>query len=69
MNHKRKRPKNLRGGCLMCKSWKVNGFRTERLDGERFSDHRRREFASIDSATSSSDGPVILSLEKTKGTE
>ena len=25
MNHKRKRPKNRRGGCLMCKFWKVNG--------------------------------------------
>jgi hypothetical protein len=26
----------------MCKPWKVNGTRTERMDGERFSDHRRR---------------------------
>jgi hypothetical protein len=26
MHHKRKRPKNARGGCLMCKTWKVNGF-------------------------------------------
>lgn len=26
MNHKRKRPKNARGGCLMCKPWKMNGF-------------------------------------------
>lgn len=25
MNHKRKRPKNARAGCLMCKPWKVNG--------------------------------------------
>jgi len=32
----------------MCKSWKVNGFRTERLDGERYSDHKRREFAHTD---------------------
>lgn len=24
-NHKRKRPKNRRAGCLMCKPWKVNG--------------------------------------------
>jgi hypothetical protein len=45
MNHKRKRPKNRRGGCLLCKYWKVNGFATERKDGERFSDHRRRHFA------------------------
>ncbi len=45
MNHKRNRPKNRRGGCLLCKYWKVNGFATERKDGERFSDHRRRYFA------------------------
>jgi hypothetical protein len=25
MNHKRKRPKNTRSGCLMCKSHKMNG--------------------------------------------
>lgn len=25
MNHKRRRPKNARAGCLMCKPWKVNG--------------------------------------------
>jgi hypothetical protein len=24
-NHKRKKPKNARAGCLMCKPWKVNG--------------------------------------------
>lgn len=42
MHHKRKRPKNRRAGCKLCKPWKVNGFKTERLGGERFSDHRRR---------------------------
>lgn len=26
----------------MCKPWKVNGFATERAEGEKFSDHRRR---------------------------
>jgi hypothetical protein len=26
----------------MCKTWKVNGFATERYDGEKFSDHVRR---------------------------
>jgi hypothetical protein len=26
----------------MCKPWKVNGFRTQAYDGEKFSDHRRR---------------------------
>lgn len=25
MNHKRRRPKNARAGCLMCKPWKANG--------------------------------------------
>ena len=42
MNHKRKKRRNLRAGCKMCKFWKVNGFRTERKEGEKFSDHRRR---------------------------
>ncbi|MGH1403805.1 MAG: hypothetical protein ACRBDL_06135 [Alphaproteobacteria bacterium] len=42
MNHKRKRPRNRRSGCKLCKPWKVNGYRTEKLGGERFSDHRRR---------------------------
>mgnify|MGYP007059453277 CR=1 FL=1 len=49
MNQKRKRPKNRRAGCLMCKSWKINGFnRRQRKDGERFSDHKRRYFAEED---------------------
>ncbi len=26
MNHKRKRPKNRRAGCLMCKPNKMNGW-------------------------------------------
>lgn len=41
-HHKRRRAKNRRAGCLLCKPWKVNGYRTERAEGERFSDHRRR---------------------------
>jgi len=40
--------RNRRAGCKLCKPWKVNGYRTERVDGERFSDHRRREAASRD---------------------
>lgn len=44
-NHKRGRPKNRRAGCLMCKPWKVNGFATKNINGERFSDHKRRESA------------------------
>lgn len=42
MNHKRKRPANRRAGCKLCKPWKANGWRTARLDGESFSNHRRR---------------------------
>ena len=45
MNHKRKRPRNRRAGCKLCKPWKVNGIRTEREGGEKFSDHRRRTIA------------------------
>lgn len=45
MNHKRGKPKNARAGCLMCKSWKVNGVRTESKEGEAFSAHRRRKIA------------------------
>lgn len=45
MHHKRKRPRNARAGCKLCKPWKVNGFATERKDGEKFSDHRRRKAA------------------------
>ncbi len=42
MNHKRKKARNARAGCKLCKPWKANGVRTERLGGERFSDHVRR---------------------------
>lgn len=45
MHHKRGRPRNRRAGCKLCKPWKVNGFRTGRRDGEKFSDHRRRVLA------------------------
>jgi hypothetical protein len=47
-HYKRRRPKNRRAGCLLCKPWKVNGCATERLDGERFSDHRRRSAAAVE---------------------
>lgn len=39
---KRRRPKNRRAGCLMCKPWKANGVRRASLNGEKFSDFRRR---------------------------
>ena len=48
MHHKRRRVRNRRAGCKMCKPWKVNGVRTEREGGEKFSDHVRRRAASID---------------------
>jgi len=50
MNHKRKRAKNRRAGCLLCKPWKVNGHPTHRAGGERFGDHKRREFARREAA-------------------
>ncbi len=45
MHHKRGRARRRRAGCKLCKPWKMNGHRTERRDGERFSDHRRRQAA------------------------
>lgn len=45
MHHKRGRPRSSRAGCKMCKPWKVNGYPTERYDGEKFSDHVRRHTA------------------------
>ena len=48
MHHKRGRPRNRRAGCKLCKPWKVNGVRTEGIDGEKFSDHRRRVSAQHD---------------------
>lgn len=48
MNHKRRRPKNRRGGCLFCKYWKINGIGKESKGFERYSDHRRRMAAKED---------------------
>lgn len=48
MNHKRKKHRNRRAGCKMCKPWKVNGVRTEAKEGEKFSDHKRRSAAEQD---------------------
>lgn len=31
MNHKRRRPKNARAGCLMCKPNKMNGWNKDKL--------------------------------------
>lgn len=43
MHHKRKRPKNRRAGCLMCKPWKASGY-CERKSS-RMSDVRRMQAA------------------------
>ncbi len=48
MHYKRGRARRLRAGCKLCKPWKANGGRTERIDGERFGEHRRRSAAAID---------------------
>ena len=50
MNHKRKRAKNRRAGCLLCKYWKINGYAKHKAGRERFSDHKRREFARREAA-------------------
>ena len=48
MHHKRKRARNARAGCKLCKPWKVNGVRTASREGEKFSDHARRTNADAD---------------------
>lgn len=41
MNHKRKRPKNARAGCLMCKPNKMNGAAKLKLGHRGFGKLRR----------------------------
>lgn len=48
MHHKRRRQKNRRAGCLMCKPWKISGTHEDARDSEKFSDHKRRQFARIE---------------------
>ena len=62
MHHKRKRARNRRAGCKMCKLWKDNGFSTDREDGEKFTDHRRRLFATKDIAQYLKES--VIKLEK-----
>ncbi len=38
-SHKRRRPKNKRAGCLLCKPWKANG--SKRSERQRFRDYKR----------------------------
>lgn len=42
MNHKRRRPKHQRAGCLMCKPWKHEG------SSNSVSSQRRQERRSVD---------------------
>lgn len=46
-NFKRNRSRKQTRACRMCKYYKFVGV-TERADGERFSDHKRRAFAGRD---------------------
>lgn len=43
MNHKKKKAKNQRSGCLMCKPHKINGQGKERKENNKASDFRRKE--------------------------
>jgi len=45
MHHKRRRPRNARAGCHMCKPWKGYPSRKNRADSEKFSDYKRRKVA------------------------
>ena len=42
-NHKRRRPKNARAGCLLCKPWKANG--SKRSERQLFRDYKRMYYA------------------------
>ena len=45
LHHKRRRPKNTRAGCLMCKPWKMNGWKPKGIEGghEKHSDSLRKQ--------------------------
>lgn len=48
MSHKRKRPKNARAGCLMCKPNKMNGGHKEKLGHTGFGKLRLLAAAKLD---------------------
>ena len=48
MNHKRKRPKNCRAGCLMCKPNKANGAKKAVLGHSGFGKLRALIHADLD---------------------
>lgn len=50
MNHKRKRPKSARAGCLLCKPNKMNGWNKARLGYRGFGKLRRLAGALADTA-------------------
>ncbi len=47
MNHKRKKPKNARSGCLMCKPNKMNGWPKSKLGHKGFGKLRKMAAAEI----------------------
>jgi hypothetical protein len=53
MNHKRKRPKNRRAGCLLCKPNKMNGWPKNELGHCGFGKIRREIVASLELVDSS----------------
>ena len=48
MNHKRKRPKNKRAGCLMCKPNKMNGYNKDKLGHTGWSKLKNTILAKLD---------------------
>jgi hypothetical protein len=48
MNHKRRRPKNRRSGCLMCKPHKMNGAKGCLHYSKKFGGVRAEYFAKFD---------------------
>lgn len=52
-NHKRKRPKHQRGGCIFCKYWKdergKNGFTRQKLLEKKAREKERADFLDEDS--------------------
>ena len=48
MNHKRKRPKNKRAGCLMCKPNKMNGSNKDELGHTGFGKLRKTILSKLD---------------------
>lgn len=49
-HHKRRRPRNQRAGCKMCKPWKINGAGDSNMmeHPEKWSDYKRRKFQKQD---------------------